>query len=218
MKHPKFRQTAYELTFLLVLTLGLFAFTQAQTSHNNSDQKQKTVRVEVEVTENGTTTTSIQEMHFDEASIQGELQKMVREIEMILDDAVNDGDETDLEIIIRKNTYGMTSEEDESPHYRSFISVIPEAAGCDSMRLNDVSYSYQYEFESELEESSHRGFLGIVGKSTEDGVIISKVFTGTTAESMGLQVGDLITKLDGHKIEGIGELVDHLNQLEAGNE
>lgn len=322
--NPRFRQALQEFSFLLVLMLGFYAITQAQTSHTAKDVKQKTVRVEVEVTENGKTTTSIQEMSFDDNEVHDKLEDMVKEIELILDEAVRDVDQTDLEIIIRKNSYGSTANENQVPHYRNFISVIPEApvnwdveeqnfgflgvyaqgltdSELDSIdarkavRINGVVsespaekaglkegdivlkvqglavgsfgelaqivrsnkpgqtveidvlrqdkpvkidavvgqrmdrgqmernldkhiYRYEYEFEDDEEFASTKPFLGIVGRTAVEGVIISKVFEGTAAQKMGLQSGDVVTKLDGKNIDELDELVDHIASLEIGDE
>jgi len=46
---------------------------------------------------------------------------------------------------------------------------------------------------------------------------VSRVMPGSPAEKAGLHVGDVVTKIDGQKIEGAGDVVDYVSAKNVGN-
>ncbi|MEX0968526.1 MAG: PDZ domain-containing protein [Bacteroidia bacterium] len=76
-----------------------------------------------------------------------------------------------------------------------------------------------YYLYKESEELSDRPFLGVYTKaqpSGENGVIVSKVIEGTTADKMGLAKGDLILKVNGKEVNSLEELKSELAEMEVG--
>ncbi len=73
------KQNVAEVVFSMMLALGIVIISNAQ-----DQSPQKRVRVEIEVTEDGKTSTSTQEIELNRSNIDGELEEMVEEIEMIL--------------------------------------------------------------------------------------------------------------------------------------
>lgn len=69
------------------------------------------------------------------------------------------------------------------------------------------------------QECKPKAFLGIVPKSSsqEEGVRIANVIQGSSAESMGLREGDLITKFNGVSIAVFQDLVDAIGTHEVGD-
>jgi carboxyl-terminal processing protease len=71
----------------------------------------------------------------------------------------------------------------------------------------DRHSSYYTSTEYELfKEDTHRRYVGIgvMIRKVEDGVLITRVFEGGSAEGMGLVAGDYIVKVDDQEIEGWG--------------
>jgi serine protease Do len=80
-------------------------------------------------------------------------------------------------------------------------------------------------------EKIERGFLGILPLSvTEDpeqaaelgwteryGVLVERVVPGTGAEAAGLQVNDIVIRLDGVRMEGRHHLVEAIGQIDPGS-
>ena len=159
------RKTLQELSFLALLLLGGYAIAKAQDQPSNFSKK---VKIEVEVTENGSKSTTITEKQMDQDGVDRELDEMVQEIEIILEEAVNDLEETDLEIIIRRNG------NKEEPRFRKHMMAIPDAP---------LAWS---------EEGGSRAFLGVVASAIEKdqadelkidgGAEIEKVVEGSAAE------------------------------------
>ncbi len=61
------------------------------------------------------------------------------------------------------------------------------------------------------------GFIGFASTDTDDGVTVTEVLKGSPAEKAGLQVGDVITKLDDTKISAKKHLVDFLKEKAEGD-
>lgn len=194
------RKTIQELTFLLLLILGGFAIAKAQDQQSTNSKK---VKLEVEVTENGSKSTTITEKQMDQDGVDRELDEMIEEIEIILDEAVNDLDETDLEIIIRRN--GNV----EEPRFRKHMMAVPDAP----LVWN--------------EESEPRAFLGVVATKIEveeakdldleKGARINKVVKGSAAEKAGLKEGDIITVLDGNEVSDFSDVAEAIRVNEPGD-
>ena len=64
--------------------------------------------------------------------------------------------------------------------------------------------------------SPKNAVLGINGEDHEKGCKITGVTEGLPAQKAGLQVGDVITHLDGQPINGIGDLAEKLSRLNPG--
>jgi serine protease Do len=60
------------------------------------------------------------------------------------------------------------------------------------------------------------GFLGVGSSSHPDGVIIRKVLEGTAARRAGIQVGDIVTTVDGQPVREYGTFNDILKQKAPG--
>jgi S1-C subfamily serine protease len=196
---PRLRQHLYEFSFLILLMIGAIAIAQAQDQNDPADDAPlKRVRVQVEITENGKTSTSIQELDLDIESINGQLEEMVEEIEMILEEALRDVEETDLEITIKRNTIGESIDENDNPQYRTYMSVIPESLG-----TWDV-------------ESEPKAFFGVNGKSLSESdlaelgvdkaLVLSNVVEGSSADKAGFESGDIIYTIGREDVGSFEEL------------
>ena len=87
------------------------------------------------------------------------------------------------------------------------------------MNLPGHNYHYNYRYDYDFDEADNEAaFLGIVGKTDDKGVLVTKVFEGSTAEKIGLKENDIIRSLDGNKIDDVDDLVDHLGDTEAGDD
>jgi hypothetical protein len=186
---PRLRQYLYEFSFLIMLMIGAIAIAHAQNQNDPIEDiaPMKRVRVQVEITENGTTSTSIQELDLDREGIDGQLEDMVEEIEIILEEALQDVEETDLEITIKRNTIGAPIDQEDNPQYRTYMSMIPESMGNWDM------------------ESEPQAFFGVYGESldenelaelgVEKAVRLSNVVEGSSADKAGFESGDIIYKI-----------------------
>lgn len=63
-----------------------------------------------------------------------------------------------------------------------------------------------------------RGFLGVRGETTPEGVRLVEVIDKTAAQRAGLRVGDVVVKLDGQPLDGIEALVDVLSESKPDQE
>lgn len=61
-----------------------------------------------------------------------------------------------------------------------------------------------------------RGWLGVEFTSYRDGAHVSRVFSGTAAELVGLRVGDVIRAVDGERIDRPNELPYLIRRAGAG--
>jgi PDZ domain-containing secreted protein len=70
----------------------------------------------------------------------------------------------------------------------------------------------------EWETSNDAGFLGVTPAETEakEGVVIGKVVPNSAAEKMGLNEGDVITKLNGEKVADFGQLAAIISAKKPG--
>ena len=183
-----------------MLLLGGYAIAKAQDQPSNFSKK---VKIEVEVTENGSKSTTITEKQMDQDGVDRELDEMVQEIEIILEEAVNDLEETDLEIIIRRNG------NKEEPRFRKHMMAIPDAP---------LAWS---------EEGGSRAFLGVVASAIEKdqadelkidgGAEIEKVVEGSAAEKAGLEEGDIILTLDGEDVKSFSDVADAIRANKPGD-
>ena len=169
---------------------------------------QKRVRVQVEITENGKTSTSIQEMELNRESINGQLEEMVEEIEMILEEAVQDIEETDLEITIKRNTFATPDISQDNPHYRTFMSVIPE--GPTRHHVEDRPQAFLGVFAEPVREEE----LTQLGLSKA--VRLNNVVEESAADKAGLESGNIIKSIGGHEVGDFAELADAIRSFEPG--
>ena len=63
-----------------------------------------------------------------------------------------------------------------------------------------------------------RAVLGINGEDHEKGCRITRVTGGLPAEKIGLQAGDIITKLDGKPVRGIDDLAERIGGKKPGDQ
>lgn len=192
-------KTIQEIVFLIALNLGGVAIAKAQDQKPSNSKK---VIIEVEVTENGTKSITVIEKHMDQEEVDLELDEMLEDIEVILDEAVNEIDQTDLEIIIRRN--GNM----EEPMFRRHIMAVPER----------IDWN---------EESESRAFLGVMTSKVDKeeaeklnidkGVKIDKVVQGSAAEKAGLLQGDIIIELDGKEVNSFNEVATCIHANEPGD-
>lgn len=192
-------KTIQEIVFLIALNLGGVAIAKAQDQKPSNSKK---VIIEVEVTENGTKSITVIEKHMDQEEVDLELDEMLEDIEVILDEAVNEIDQTDLEIIIRRN--GNM----EEPMFRRYIMAVPER----------IDWN---------EESESRAFLGVMTSKVDKeeaeklnidkGVKIDKVVQGSAAEKAGLLQGDIIIELDGKEVNSFNEVATCIHANEPGD-
>ena len=193
------RKTSLELSFVLLLILGGYAIAKAQ---DQQSDKTKKVKIEVEVTENGSKSTTITEKQMDRDGVDQALNEMVEEIEFILEEAMNDMDDTDLEIIIRRN--GNADE----PRFRKHMMAVPDAA---------LTWS------TEIEQ---RAFLGVIAMEIEDdeakelkiekGARIEKMVEGSAAEKAGLMEGDILTLVDGVEVADFSDVARAIRANDPG--
>ncbi len=207
---PRLRQYLYEFSFLIMLMIGAIAIAHAQNQNDPIEDiaPMKRLRVQVEITENGTTSTSIQELDLDREGIDGQLEDMVEEIEIILEEALQDVEETDLEITIKRNTIGAPIDQEDNPQYRTYMSMIPESMGNWDM------------------ESEPQAFFGVYGESldenelaelgVEKAVRLSNVVEGSSADKAGFESGDIIYKIGEDEVGSFGELSHAIKSHKPG--
>lgn len=210
---PRLRVPFLESVFLLLLLMGLVAIAKAQ----DDTSPQKKVKIEVEVTENGKTSRSVQELSLDPESISDQLDEMVEEIEMILEEAVRDVEETDLEITIRRNTNGMAPE--GTPYYQHHISVIPPVPPAGAMPDMPALWDA---------ESPKRAFLGVYASglgeeelkalNLEEAVRLDGIVDGSAAEAAGLREGDIVLSIGGERVGSFAEVAGVVRKNEPGTE
>ena len=203
------RQHIFEISCFLLLSFGLVAIAHAQNTSDESEP-QKRVRVEVEITENGKTSTSIQELNLDRESINGQLDEMVEEIEMILEEAVQDVKETDLEITIRRNHFGDMNVHSQDPHYRTYLSIIPESPT--NWSVEDQSKAFLGVYATSMDEDE------LESKELAQGVEIERVVEGSAADMAGLRVGDYVYEIGGEPIGSFGDLSKTIKSHQPGEE
>ena len=65
---------------------------------------------------------------------------------------------------------------------------------------------------------SERPFLGVMLEAGEDGVTVAQVLDGSAAAAAGLQVGDVITSVNGTPVTSASEISDIISALAVGDE
>lgn len=86
------------------------------------------------------------------------------------------------------------------------------------------SYSYNFDLPDASDwasafDTEPRPFLGVDGDDVENegGVRITQVVAGSSAETMGIQEGDVITSFNGTRVIGFEELAEMIGELEPGS-
>jgi thiol-disulfide isomerase/thioredoxin len=67
------------------------------------------------------------------------------------------------------------------------------------------------------ELSSAKPWMGVAIEEVKNGVLIQQTLEGTPAEKAGLKAGDVITKLNGVKMNSVRQLIDYVGNLGVGN-
>ncbi|GAB5405971.1 MAG: hypothetical protein Aurels2KO_42020 [Aureliella sp.] len=62
-----------------------------------------------------------------------------------------------------------------------------------------------------------KAFLGLAGKDTDDGPVITQVYTDSPADKAGIEVGDALASVDGNEIKKFDELLDVLREKKLGD-
>ncbi|MBK8020378.1 MAG: PDZ domain-containing protein [Chloroflexi bacterium] len=71
---------------------------------------------------------------------------------------------------------------------------------------------------AQAQDDAQRGFLGVsLSEDTETGVTIMSIVADSAAETAGLQVGDVITGVNGTEIASAQEVADAVGALSAGD-
>lgn len=104
----------------------------------------------------------------------------------------------------------------EGMGYAIPISAVREII--DDLSKKDVRYKV---------DEDQRGYLGISGATVDEtasatygfptGVYVTKVYTGSAAEAAGIQVGDVITNIDGQSVLTLVELQEYLSYCKGGD-
>jgi len=187
-----FRPHLPEIMALMLMTTGLFAIAHAQ--ETATEPPQRTMKVEVEITENGKITKTIKEVNMDLDQLSNEVDEMMVEIESIIEHALGDGLNQELEIIVNQQKLGN--------HHGNRMHWSPEP---------------------KHHHMAHRGaFLGVVASdvaasdsdensTTQRGLRIIKVVEGSAAEKAGLKLGDQLLSIDGVKLSTFDELRRQIN-------
>ncbi|MEO8412064.1 MAG: PDZ domain-containing protein [Ginsengibacter sp.] len=72
-------------------------------------------------------------------------------------------------------------------------------------------------FKNDVNDSKPRAFLGVLTDKSGDGVAITEVVKGSSAEKSGLLAGDIITKLDDKIIASPADLMDAVKAHKPGD-
>ena len=68
-----------------------------------------------------------------------------------------------------------------------------------------------------FKEDENRAMLGVITENHSKGAEIKSITEGTAAEKMGLQKGDVITKVGDKKIEGTGGVTEAIKSMKPGD-
>lgn len=83
------------------------------------------------------------------------------------------------------------------------------------IKLEDKGGNWNFE----LREDADDVFMGVfLGEEVAEGVAIEGTVNNSAAEAAGLEKGDIITAIDGEKIESQTELINKLNEYKSGDE
>lgn len=84
--------------------------------------------------------------------------------------------------------------------------------------INDAMLIINKLIEGEKIDESQSGYLGIQGQDSNLGAYVHSVFSGSAAETAGIQAGDIITKFEGYDIATMSQLKELLSYYSAGEE
>ncbi len=83
------------------------------------------------------------------------------------------------------------------------------------IQLEEIFGNYQKDLKL---PGGKKAFLGItMEKATTDGVVISDIVEHSAAEAASLKSGDVITALDGKKMNRVDDVIEHIQSLEVGD-
>ncbi|MEO6220710.1 MAG: PDZ domain-containing protein [Ginsengibacter sp.] len=83
--------------------------------------------------------------------------------------------------------------------------------------LREPNADFEF-FNNDLENSGPRTFMGVVTGKVTDGVKINEVMKGSSAEKAGLQIGDVITKINDKNISNPDELLESVRSYKPNEE
>lgn len=76
---------------------------------------------------------------------------------------------------------------------------------------------FDFDFDIDVDFDDNRPFLGVKpGSDVERGVQIGEVIKESSAEKMGLEAGDVVTKMDGIEVNSFDELAKVIRERKAG--
>jgi serine protease Do len=82
----------------------------------------------------------------------------------------------------------------------------------------DRQRDFQHKMENVRERIAKRVLLGVVTEKTDKGLKITEVSKESAAEAAGLQMGDIITKVDGKEMKDTEQLIDVIRSHKDGDE
>jgi serine protease Do len=84
--------------------------------------------------------------------------------------------------------------------------------------FQDRNRNFQRKMQNVQERIEKRVLLGVVTEKTDKGLKITEVSKESAAEAAGLQVGDIITKVDGKEMNETDQLIDVIRSHKNGDE
>ncbi len=141
---------------------------------------------------------------------------------------VNEFEDSTLSIHKRKitrygNSYSFSTPEIASDAPDAFVA--PDglsALGGDIRVFPDQAYGKAWSYNNDFIKGMRGGNRAMLGVGTEkkdgvNGAKVTQVTKGSTAEKMGLKVGDIITKVDDEEIDEATSLFDAIGHHDAGD-
>ena len=139
------------------------------------------------------------------------------------DAAINPGNSGGALLNMKGEVIGINSAKDASGIVEGVGYAIPV-----SVARPILEKLMSIEPRTQVEDASQAGYLGVeLADLTEevqwmynmpDGAFVTNVISGEAAADAGIQVNDIITKVDGQKISGRADLIDRLKYYRPGEE
>ena len=139
------------------------------------------------------------------------------------DAAINPGNSGGALLNMKGEVIGINSAKDASSIVEGVGYAIPV-----SVARPILEKLMSMEPRTQVEDASQAGYLGVeLADLTEevqwmynmpDGAFVTNVISGEAASDAGIQVNDIITKVDGQKIGGRADLIDRLKYYRPGEE
>jgi C-terminal processing protease CtpA/Prc len=202
---------------MVLLLLAANAFSQ-QTTNPQSD---KVVIIHKMTNDDGTTI--VKKKRIDKG----------QDVETYLDAMELKGEGKNLELMIITDEEKQVNNDDpETIIYIRKAKSSDEVKSCDKMvkDFETLHITMPGELEQELfmhnidrsrlalVDGEKKAFLGVYSESSEQGVLIEDIVSGSAAEAAGLKSGDIMTSLDGSFIKTSDELRNELVKYQPGNE